>query len=198
MEKWISACDLPPRGPRRRHRAPLAALRPKMHSKSHFDMLYRWWLAALWLVVAACSGALAGMERDVHDAGTSYHCVVCSATTDSLVGWDVCVGCTFADGARREPAHLGPPTNLGPLCGDCGSKHGQQQCGEVVSVLEQATCDKKQCERAAQIFCDGCSKLLCKQCLDGVHSVGGVGDHPAHTTWLLPSVDADQAAVLGE
>jgi hypothetical protein len=34
--------------------------------------------------------------------------------------------------------------------------------------------------------------------LDILHSMSGVVDHPAHKTWSLPSVDAVQAAVLGE
>jgi hypothetical protein len=134
----------------------------------------------------------------VHDAGQQYRCVGCQGTTGSLAGWEVCGGCAWAKHLKREPAHLGPPTNVGPLCVDCSSQHGTRQCGHLKPLLEQPTCDILECERAGKVVCDGCSRVLCCRCLDTLHSVSGVVQHPAHVAWPLPSLDADQAAVLGK
>jgi hypothetical protein len=162
-------------------------------------MLIRWWVVAVGLVLAACTGAQAGMNADVDgNAGPSYHCVGCQATCDSLVGWGMCSGCAWAKHAKREPAHLGAPSNLGPLCGACSSTHDKQQCGDLQLMLEQPMCDMQECEMAGHMYCNGCSRLLCAGCLDTMHGMSGVKEHPAHTTWSLPSVEADQAAVQGE
>jgi hypothetical protein len=161
-------------------------------------MLIKWLVVAVGLVLVACSRALAGMEADVAgNAGPSYHCVGCQGTSGSLVGWGMCSGCAWAKHAKREPAHLGAPSNLGPLCGDCSSTHGNQQCGDLQLMLEQPVCDMQQCQRAGEIYCNGCSRLLCTGCLDTMHDMSGVGQHAAHTTWTLPPVEAGQAAVQG-
>jgi hypothetical protein len=139
----------------------------------------------------AVRSALTGMEADVHTA-PSYTCLGCSDTTSSLVEWQQCCGCSWASAVAKVA--VDPPTNVGPLCLTCSNTHEEQQCGTLKPALDKPICDRRACGKGAQVYCDGCKRALCQQCLVTMHRMAGLADH---STWQLPSVDAGEAAIQG-